>query len=83
MALSKAGADRQVMHERLRELTMIAWREVETGQENPLISQVTGEPQFLEFLSREQIKSLMDASLYLGNAPERALNLSQKIREAI
>ena len=83
MALSKAGAGRQVMHEHLRELTMSAWRSVELGQENPLTSMVSSEPEFLEFLSEEQLVSLLDASQYLGNAPERAKEMSQAIREAV
>jgi adenylosuccinate lyase len=83
MALSKAGADRQVMHERLRELAMSAWRNVESGQENPLTSMVSSEPDFLEFLSEEQLVSLLDASHYLGNAPERAKKIGQAIRRAV
>jgi adenylosuccinate lyase len=83
MALSKAGADRQVMHERLRELAMSAWRSVESGQENPLTSMVSSEPDFLEFLSKEDLLELLNASHYLGNAPGRAKEMSQTIRGAV
>jgi adenylosuccinate lyase len=83
MALSKAGADRQVMHERLRELAMSAWRSVESGQENPLTGQVSSESEFLKFLSEEELASLMDVGKYLGNAPERAKKMSQAIREMV
>ena len=82
-ALSKAGADRQAMHERLRELTMSAWRSVESGQENPLTGMVSSEPDFLEYLSEAQLVSFLDASQYLGNAPGRAKDMSQIIREAV
>ena len=83
MALSKAGADRQAMHERLRELAMSAWRSVELGQENPLTGMVSSEPDFLEFLSEGQLVSLLDASQYLGNAPGRAKEMSQAIRSVV
>jgi adenylosuccinate lyase len=83
MALSKAGADRQVMHERLRELAMSAWRSVESGQENPLTGMVSSEPDFLEFLSKEDLLELLNASHYLGNAPGRAKEMSQTIRGAV
>ena len=83
MALSKTGADRQAMHERLRELTMTAWRSVESGQENPLPGLVSSEPYFLEFLNEEQLITLLDVSKYLGNAPERAKEMSQTIRGAV
>ena len=36
MALGKAGADRQVMHEHLRRHALAAWDEVQKGQANPL-----------------------------------------------
>ena len=36
MALGKAGADRQVMHERLRAHSMQAWNRVTKGEPNPL-----------------------------------------------
>jgi adenylosuccinate lyase len=83
MALSKAGADRQVMHERLRELAMSAWRSVESGQENPLTGMVSSEPDFLEFLSKEDLLELLNASHYLGNAPGRAKEMSQTIRSSV
>ena len=79
MALSKAGADRQAMHERLRELAMSAWQSVESGQENPLTGLVSSEPEFLEYLSEEHLLSLLEASEYLGNAPDRAKEMSQTI----
>jgi hypothetical protein len=44
---------------------------------------VTSEPEFLEFLSEEHLISLLDASEYLGNAPERAKEMSQTIREMV
>lgn len=80
MALSKAGADRQAMHERLRELAMSAWQSVESGEENPLTGLVSSEPEFLEYLSEEHLLSLLEASEYLGNAPDRAKEMSQTIR---
>ncbi len=83
MALSKAGADRQSMHERLRELAMQARDLVEKGEENPLIDLVSQEENFLEYLTSEEIVELLNVSDYLGDAPIRARELSRKIREAV
>jgi adenylosuccinate lyase len=80
LALSKSGANRQEMHARLRELTIAAWQSVESGQENPLLGLVSKEPDFLEYLSEEELASLLDASQHLGNAPERAKEMSRTIR---
>jgi adenylosuccinate lyase len=83
VALGKIGADRQAMHERLRELSMHAWAAIQEGEGNPLIEQLCREPEFLAYLKAEDISNLLDPSQYLGDAPARALALSQKIRSAI
>lgn len=83
MALGKAGADRQMMHARLRELAMNAWASVEKGQGNPLSELIPQEPDFLEYLTADKLRELLDASQYLGDAPKRARELSKTIREAL
>ena len=83
MALSKAGADRQQMHERLRELSMPAWEAVENGSANPLEDLISQEPDFLEYLEEDQLRELLDVEQYLGDAPIRARELSKMIRKAI
>jgi adenylosuccinate lyase len=83
MALGKAGADRQMMHERLRELAMNAWASVEKGQGNPLSELIPREPDFLEYLTADKLRELLNASQYLGDAPDRARELSRMIQEAV
>lgn len=83
MALSKSGADRQKMHERLRELSMGAWQSIEIGEENTLIELVCKEPEFLEYLSADGLRQLFDTSRYLGDAPQRARQLSEYIRQSV
>jgi adenylosuccinate lyase len=83
MALIKAGADRQKMHKRLRELSMAAWQSIESGEENPLIELVCKEPEFLEYLSADGLRQLFDTSRYLGNAPQRARQLCEIIRQMV
>jgi adenylosuccinate lyase len=83
MALVKAGADRQAMHERLRQHSLAAWEAVESGQANPLTLALCRDPELLRYLSSEQITGLMDASRYVGNAPQRARLLAQDIRSAL
>lgn len=82
MALGKAGADRQVMHERLRELAMEAWDSVEKGKGNPLGDLIVQESDFHEYLPEDQLLELLDAGQYLGDAPDRARALSQMIRKS-
>ncbi|MFM8322028.1 MAG: adenylosuccinate lyase [Chloroflexota bacterium] len=80
MALAKAGADRQQMHERLRGHALIAWEALQNGAENPLAAQVTADPQLLAFLPEAELCRLMDASAHLGDAPLRARRLAQQVR---
>jgi adenylosuccinate lyase len=83
MALGKSGADRQEMHERLRELSMTAWGAVQAGEDNPLVELVNQETIFLAHLSAEELQQLLDPGQYLGDAPDRALALSRTIRETL
>jgi adenylosuccinate lyase len=83
MALGKAGADRQEMHERLREHAMRAWDALQGGSPNPLIEQITSDAEFLRFLSADELRTLMDASDHVGDAPQRARALANQIRTVI
>ncbi len=83
MALGKAGADRQAMHEHLRQHAMAAWEAIQRGEANPLAQRLCTDPQFLRFLSESQLRALMDISQHLGDAPQRARELAQTIRQAL
>ena len=83
MALVKAGADRQEMHEHLRQHTLNAWEVIKSGQPNPLASLVTQETEFCRYLNPQELSALMDAGQYLGNAAVRARRLAGDIRSFI
>ena len=83
MALVKAGADRQVFHERLREHALAAWEAVRLGRDNPLPTLLEEDADIRGYLKAEAIKSLLDVESYLGDAPAWALNLVGEIREIL
>ena len=83
MAAGKAGADRQMMHERLRQISMRAWESVDRGAANPLPDILVRDEVFLQYFSRDEIMALLDASHHLGDAPRRARELAKSIRESI
>lgn len=63
----KAGGDRQELHEKIRELSMEAGRNVkEKGQDNNLLKLIAADPAFN--LSEEELKKTMDPSRYTGRA---------------
>jgi adenylosuccinate lyase len=86
MELVKAGADRQRMHERIREHSLEAWAVLERTQRpesNPLPERLAGDPALRAFLEPSQIRALLDAGGYVGDAPQRARELAMRIREAL
>lgn len=80
-ALVKAGADRQSMHERLREHSMQAWEHVQKGLPNPLVDALAQDTQLLEYLQPGRIRELMHVESYVGLAPQRALEMAERIRD--
>ena len=83
MALVKAGADRQVFHERLRGHAMNAWESIRAGHENPLPALLAEDPEIRRYLEAGEIVALLEVESYLGDAPSRALALAREIREII
>jgi adenylosuccinate lyase len=83
MAVAKKGADRQEMHERLRDHAMQAWQMVRQGQANPLAALLSGDPVLTSSLPAEQIEALMQVDQYTGFAPARARALAERIQEIV
>jgi adenylosuccinate lyase len=83
MALVKAGADRQEMHERIRSNAMQAWEVVRRGEENPLVALLCQDVELTEYLSEREIHVLMDAKSHLGDAPARARAMAKMIQGEI
>lgn len=83
MALSKSGADRQQMHETLREHALKAWGEVQKGERNPILENILQDKQIRKYLSEQEILRLMDASHYIGDAAMRAKSFAATIKTAV
>jgi len=79
MAAVKAGADRQEMHELIRNQAMLGWESIRAGQPNPLADNLSGDAELLKYLSSEKIHELMEYHLHLGDAPQRTLELAETI----
>ena len=63
----KAGGDRQELHERIRELSMEAGKNVkEKGLDNNLLELIAADPAFN--LTIEELKETMDPAKYTGRA---------------
>lgn len=74
----KAGGDRQELHERIRELSMEAGRNVkEKGLDNNLLDLIAADPAF--GLNEEELKKTMDPAKYVGRAPLQVENFLKKL----
>jgi adenylosuccinate lyase len=83
MRAVKLGADRQEMHEIIREHSLAAWADMAAGQANPLPRRLSTEARITRYIPAEQVIALLDASGYVGDAPERAYQLAQQIRTTL
>lgn len=70
MEASKHGADRQELHEKIREFSMMAATAInDEGKDNPLLDLIANEPLFTG--AKDQIETLKDAKRYTGRAEEQ------------
>ncbi|MBN8634176.1 MAG: adenylosuccinate lyase [Anaerolineae bacterium] len=83
MAAVKAGADRQAMHEVLRQESIAAWQLISAGQPNPLVDALASHPVLTTYLSSETIRALLDATAHLGDAPARARQFAFTIAQIL
>ena len=83
MALARAGADRQEMHERIRDCSMEAWAALQRGEANPLIDLLVSDSEIKSYLPTEQVRSVMAAGPGVGDAPARSRALVAMIQNEI
>ncbi len=82
-ALVKAGADRQEMHEKLRQHSIGAWNAIKQGHQNPLIDKLCDDPAIIQYIKPEDIRNLTDVNTYTGLAHQKAKALAERINSRI
>ena len=66
----KAGGDRQELHERIRELSMEAGKNVKVeGKDNNLLELIAADPAF--GMTKEEIEAILEPKNFVGRAPEQ------------
>ena len=83
MALVAAGADRQAMHEKIREHSRKAWDALREGRPDPLAEYLAADVDMLKHLQPARIRELMNADAYVGSAPKRAREMAERIKTAL
>ena len=83
MELGRRGADRQEMHEVIRQASLKAWAQVQEGGENDLDRTLMADKRILEYITPDEIASLLDADSYVGDAPRRTRIVAERIRRTL
>ncbi|MFA5247074.1 MAG: adenylosuccinate lyase [Candidatus Micrarchaeia archaeon] len=81
--LARKGADRQVMHEVIREACMKAWDAVKQGKPNPLADILHYDIRITKYIKPADIPTLLDASAHTGLAKEKAVAMARKINSIV
>ncbi len=79
----KNGADRQKMHEVLREISMSVLEAIQNGDENPMEKLLMESEEINKYINPNELRNLLDAKNYIGNASKKALELANKITDMV
>lgn len=83
MELGKQGANRQEMHELIREHSLKAWAEVQAGKPNTLADMLSDDQVVRSYLNKEEILATLDARHYIGDSAERTRRVADQARSVI
>ena len=79
----KNGANRQEMHETLRELSMKAWDQLQKDNINSLFELITNNPTINKFIKKEKFKTLFDPKKHIGLASKTCLKFLKIIDDEL
>ncbi|GAC1421557.1 MAG: adenylosuccinate lyase [Candidatus Velthaea sp.] len=79
MLAAKAGADRQVMHEAIRESAMAAYEALGRGETNPLARLLADDERISRYVDPAEVRAQLDPTGHTGDAAPRARRLAQRI----
>lgn len=73
------GGDRQKLHERIRQLSLEARKDIEDGSPNPLVERIVADPDF--HLTRKEVEPWLDADAFTGRATEQVDEFLAEVAE--
>lgn len=83
MAAVRAGGDRQLLHEVIREHSLTAWAALQAGKPNPMADLLAADPRITHFVPPTVVPTLLDATEHVGDAPVRAAAVAAAMRAAV
>ena len=82
-ALVKKGADRQAMHEAIRDCSMKAWESMKSGKPNSLLSDLLADKRISKHIGKAEIAGLLDVSKHTGYASIKAEGMARRIEKTV
>jgi len=79
MEATRAGGNRQELHEDIRSVAMKSWEALARGEDNPLPQLLCGQESLTEFLDPAEIRHLLDPTAHTGMASQRARAFAESI----
>lgn len=83
MEAAKAGADRQEIHEAIRESAMTAYEALARGETNPLARLLADDERISRYVDPAEVRAQLDPTGHVGDAPVRARRLAARITETL
>lgn len=77
------GGDRQELHERIRELAMQAWQQIEEGKPNPLVNLLKNDKVITKYVNKYSIEDLINPTAHIGLAQKNCEKLLKEIQKEI
>ena len=77
------GANRQKMHETLREIALTAWEQVQNGKPNPMETLLIENKEIKKYLDTTQIQPLLNVTNHVGTAVQRARKLVRILNKIV
>jgi len=83
MEAAKRGADRQELHEVIRESAMRSYDALAAGESNPLATLLADDERIAHWVDPAEVRERLDPSGHVGDAPQRARRLARRVRETV
>lgn len=83
ISAAKRGADRQAMHEVLREQAMTAWQALQKGEDNPLLHNLKRDERVSAFIKADEFDTIAAIDNYTGLAEKRAKAMAYFIHNEV
>lgn len=77
------GANRQEIHERIRQIAMEAWNVVNKGELNPLVNLIKSDKIVSNFLKGKEIEELINPARHIGIAPQRCTLFIKELNQEL